>query len=111
MARRCCCSWASASPSSLQPWASSFSSEEDETQRPLPLVGARYLAGGDVQAVPEVDIGDGHDECGQLLLVEMVSSLVPDVVGDRVGAVAEPGHGFCQLEGGALGASEEGCVP
>src|SRR5437660_11283282 len=76
-----------------------------------PLVGARDLVGGDVDTVPEVDVGDGQDERAQRLLVEMAGGLVPDVVGDRVGAITEAGDGFCQGERGPFGSVEARWFP
>jgi hypothetical protein len=62
---------------------------------------ARHLPGGDVEPVEEVGRGNGEDEGGQPFLVVMPGGLVPDLVRDRIGSVAEPGDGFGQGERGA----------
>src|SRR5215217_3977639 len=66
------------------------------------------LAGDDVEAVPDVDAGDGEDEGREGGLVVVAGGFVPDVVGDGVGAVAEAGGGLGEGEGGAFGVGEVG---
>jgi hypothetical protein len=49
------------------------------------------LAGGDVDPVEQVGHRDHQHDRGQFLLVVMVGGGVPDLVGDRVGPVGQPG--------------------
>ncbi|HEY1824224.1 MAG TPA: hypothetical protein VGG83_30330, partial [Trebonia sp.] len=51
-------------------------------------------------AVEEVGEGDLQDQRGHPLLVVVPGRLVPDLVGDRVGAVGQPGRGLGQGKGG-----------
>src|SRR5437764_11316883 len=68
----------------------------------LPLC-ARYLPGGDVEAVEEVGRGDHEDQSRESLLVVVPGGLVPDRVWDRVGPVGKPGDGLGEREGGSFG--------
>ena len=58
--------------------------------------GTRDLAGGGVEPVEQVGHRDHEHDRGELLLVEVGGGRVPDVVGDRVGPVGQPGGGLGQ---------------
>src|SRR5579859_129489 len=64
---------------------------------------AAHLARGGVEAVPQVDEADGHDERAELRLVVVADGLVPDLIRHGVGAIAQPRRRLCQRERGALG--------
>ncbi len=72
---------------------------------------ARHLSGGGVEAVEEVGRGDHDDQGREPLLVVVPGGLVPDLVGDRVGPVGEPGSSLGEREGGTFGVGEVGCLP
>src|SRR5215213_1884435 len=86
--------------------------------RPVPEPGpkevlvemSRYLPGGDVEAVPDVDASDVEDQGRKRLLVVMAGGLVPDLVRYRVRPIAEPGRGLGERQRGALGVGEVGCL-
>ena len=65
--------------------------------------GAGRLAHGNVEPVPDVDIGDGQNQRREFLLAKLLVGLAPDRVRHRIGAVAEPGQRFRQRQRGALG--------
>jgi hypothetical protein len=71
----------------------------EEFRSGLPL--ARDLASRDIEAVPDVDAGDGQDEGRQGSLVVVVRGVVPHRVGDGIRTVAQACDGFGQGEGGA----------
>jgi len=66
----------------------------------VPFAGDQ--AGGDVQAVPDVSLGDSEDQRGERALVIILRRLLPDGVRYRVLAVAEPGDGLGELQSGAF---------
>src|SRR5207245_8454550 len=72
---------------------------------------ACHLSGGDVEAVPDVDRGDGEDQGRQRRLVVVPGGLVPDVVWYRVRPVVEPGDSLRECQSGALGIGEVGRLP
>ena len=57
-----------------------------------PITG--HLFGGNIQAVPDVDIGYGDDQGRQSGLVVMPRGFLPDVIGDRVWSIVEPRDGL-----------------
>src|SRR5690606_8261937 len=61
------------------------------TARGLRPPAPGHLPGGGVEAVPDVDAGDGQQQPGQLLLVVVGDRRRPDVVGDGVLAVGQAG--------------------
>jgi hypothetical protein len=69
------------------------------------------LPGGDVDAVEDVHRGDPQDECGECLLVVVADCLVPDLIGYRIGSVAEPSDCFGEGQRRVLGVGEVGSVP
>ena len=69
--------------------------------------GAGDLACRRVEPVPEVDIGDGQQERGQLHFVVVSRGVIPDIVGHWVDSIAQPGDGLGQRERGALCVGEE----
>jgi hypothetical protein len=50
---------------------------------------ARELPNRDVDAVPEVYGRHAQDQCGERAFVEMALGFVPDVVRDRIAAIAQ----------------------
>jgi hypothetical protein len=62
-----------------------------------------HLPCRDVDAVPGVDDGDRNSQRGESLFIVMLRDLVPDFVWHWVAAVAEPGRGLSQREGGSFG--------
>jgi hypothetical protein len=57
----------------------------------------------DVEAIPDVNPPDRKKQSCQLLLVVMPGGLLPDFVGDRIRAVAEPRHSFREGQGRTFG--------
>ena len=51
----------------------------------------RRLPDGDVEPVPDVDVGDGQDQRRQRPFVVVPGGVLPDLVGDRVLPIAQPG--------------------
>ena len=68
------------------------------------------LPGGDIEAVPDVDRADGDDQGRQRRLVVVAGGFIPEVVGYRIGPVAEPGRRLRQGQGRPLGVVEVGRV-
>jgi hypothetical protein len=58
-----------------------------------------HLTGGRVQPVPGVGGGDRDQQCRELLLVEVFRRVLPDLVGDGVAAVGDPGDRLGQGPG------------
>ena len=69
------------------------------------------LPRGGVDAVPGVDAGDRDHQPGQLLLVVMAGSVVPDLVGHRIETVGEPRGRLGQRQGRPLGVGEVRSLP
>src|SRR5258706_16019357 len=69
---------------------------------------ARHLSGGDVEAVPDVDAGDGEYQGPERLLVVVPGDFVPDLVRHRVRPVAEPGGSLGERQCGAFFVREVG---
>jgi hypothetical protein len=65
----------------------------------------------DVEAIPGVDPGDLECQSRQLALVEVPRSLLPDLIRNRIGAVAEPRRRLGEGERGSLGRREVRCFP
>jgi O-acetylserine/cysteine efflux transporter len=72
---------------------------------------ASRLLDGDVEAVVDVRRRDHEEQCREATLIVVPGRLVPDLVGHRVGPVAEPGHGLGKGERGPLGVGEVRRVP
>src|SRR5581483_11089139 len=72
--------------------------------------GAGGLPDDHIESVPDVDEPDLDDERGERLLVVMALGLVPDFVGDGVGAVGDPRGGLGQRERGPFAFREIGRV-
>jgi hypothetical protein len=62
--------------------------------------GAGRLAHGNVEPVPDIDIGDGQNQRREFLLAKLLVGLAPDRIRHRIGAVAEAGQRFRQRQGG-----------
>ena len=77
----------------------------------LPVLAARHLPGGGIEAVEEVGSGDREDQGRQSLLIVVPGGLVVDLVWDRVGLVGETGDSLGEREGGTFGVGEVGCLP
>src|SRR5215813_7516223 len=58
----------------------------------LPLAGG--LARGDVEAVPDVDVGDREHQAGECHLVVVSGRFLPYLVGHGIGPIVEPSDGF-----------------
>jgi hypothetical protein len=74
--------------------------------RDLTSSARRPPAGGDVQAVPEVDGRDVQHDRAELRLVEVLGGGVPDRVGHLVGPVGETRQRLGEVERGAFGFAE-----
>src|SRR5215467_13592069 len=72
---------------------------------------ASHLPGGHVEAVEDVGRSDHEEQGREATLIVVPGRLVPDLVGHRVGPVAEPGHGLGQGQRGPLGVGEVRCLP
>src|SRR5215510_16582266 len=68
------------------------------------------LASADVEAIPDVNRPDGKKQPGQRLLVVMPGGLIPDFIGDRIRAVAEPCHSFREGQRCTFGICKVRCV-
>src|SRR5579872_792357 len=75
----------------------------------LPCCCTSHQFCGGVEAVEEVGGGNHEEQGGETFLVIMAGGLVPDVVGDGVGAVGKAGDGLGEGEGGTFGVGEVGC--
>src|ERR1700730_3032462 len=73
-----------------------------------PRVRACDLSGGNVETVEDVGRGDRKDQSRQRRLLVMTCGLVPDVVGNRIRPVAEPGNGLGERQRGAFGVGKIG---
>jgi hypothetical protein len=76
----------------------------------LPVLAARHLPGGGIEAVEKVGRGDHEDQRRESLLVVVPGGLVIDLVWDRVGPVGKPSDGLGEREGGTFGVGEVGCL-
>src|SRR5207302_4286176 len=56
--------------------------------------GASDLPGRDVEAVPDVDVRNHNDQRRKRGFLVVPCGLLPDVIGHRVGAIAEPSDSF-----------------
>jgi O-acetylserine/cysteine efflux transporter len=72
---------------------------------------AGHLPGGDVEAVVDVSGSDHEDQGRKAPLIVVPGGLGPDLVGHRVGPVAEPGHHLGKSQRSPLGAGVAGCLP
>jgi drug/metabolite transporter (DMT)-like permease len=73
--------------------------------------GASHLPGGHVEAVEDVGRRDHEEQGREATLIVVPGHLVPDLVGHRVGPVAEPGHGLGQGKRGPFGLGEVRRLP
>jgi len=72
---------------------------------------ASHLPGGDVEAVPDVDAGDGEDQGRQCLLVVVPGGFVPDLIGYRSALSLMRVTASVQRQRRTLGIGEVGRIP
>jgi O-acetylserine/cysteine efflux transporter len=72
---------------------------------------ASHLPGGHVEAVEDVGRSDHEEQGREATLIVVPGRLVPDLVGHRVGTVAEPGHGLGEGQRSAFGGGEVRRLP
>src|SRR5437762_11662562 len=71
---------------------------------------ARNLESAGIEAIPDVDRRDGQQQSSEGPFIVMPCALTPDVVRNRVRAVAEARHGLCESERCALGIAGVRCI-
>src|SRR5690242_20101676 len=76
----------------------------------LPVLAARNLFDGGIEAIEQIGCSDHQDERGQTLLIVMLRSLFPDRVRYWICSIREAGSGLSQSEGRAFGVGEVGSL-
>src|SRR3954454_16337824 len=99
----------SSPPAPPSPASTSRPTSAPDPRPESPLL-AGHLAGGDVEAVPDVDVRDREHQPGERLLVVVARGLVPDLVGDGVGPVGQARDRLGQRERRPLGLAEVRCL-